>query len=112
MPENPNPFAAAARCGAQTRGGSPCRAPAVRGAARCRMHGGTGSGAPGGNQNALKDGFYKAGQMAGRRRMNAFIRTMTEQVEMFEAMMRPGGSLPPVRPPSPPGPGCGARSGR
>jgi glucans biosynthesis protein len=33
--------------------------PAVSGKARCRMHGGaTGSGAPRGNQNALKHGRY------------------------------------------------------
>jgi hypothetical protein len=30
----------ACRCGARTRGGSPCRSPAVRERARCRMHGG------------------------------------------------------------------------
>ena len=48
-----------ARCGAKTRRGSPCRAPAVAGKKRCRMHGGaTGAGAPMGNRNALKYGRY------------------------------------------------------
>jgi hypothetical protein len=34
----------APRCGARTRGGCPCRAPAVRGRLRCRMHGGRSTG--------------------------------------------------------------------
>ena len=47
------------RCGAKTRRGTPCQAPAVSGKMRCRMHGGAkGSGAPKGNQNALKHGLY------------------------------------------------------
>jgi hypothetical protein len=47
------------RCGARTRRGGSCRAPAVGGKARCRMHGGApGSGAPPGNQNALKHGVF------------------------------------------------------
>ena len=52
----------AARCGAHSRRtGDPCRAPAVRGSKRCRMHGGAaGSGGQPGNQNALKNGEYSA----------------------------------------------------
>jgi hypothetical protein len=39
----------APRCGARTRSGRPCRQAAVRGRARCRMHGGAkGSGGPSG----------------------------------------------------------------
>ena len=34
----------APRCGARTRTGQPCRAPAVRGKRRCRMHGGRSTG--------------------------------------------------------------------
>jgi hypothetical protein len=42
----------APRCGARTRGGSPCRSPAVKGKARCRMHGGAkGSVGPEGPRN-------------------------------------------------------------
>ncbi|MGH3641854.1 MAG: HGGxSTG domain-containing protein [Mycobacterium sp.] len=49
----------APRCGARTRAGAPCRAPRVRGRRRGRMHGGArGSGAPPGNQNALKHGEH------------------------------------------------------
>jgi hypothetical protein len=47
------------RCGAKTRSATPCKSPAVQGKNRCRMHGGAeGSGAPKGNQNALKHGRY------------------------------------------------------
>ena len=34
----------APRCGAHTRGGCPCRAPAIQGKLRCRMHGGRSTG--------------------------------------------------------------------
>lgn len=52
-------FELAPRCGARTKGnnGEPCRCPAVKGKARCRVHGGArGSGAPRYNLNALKHG--------------------------------------------------------
>ncbi|HAT3974873.1 TPA: hypothetical protein RG395_000041 [Legionella pneumophila] len=52
-------FESAPRCGAQAKGnnGKPCRCPAIRGKARCRVHGGArGSGAPRCNLNALKHG--------------------------------------------------------
>lgn len=46
-------------CGAKTRSGQPCKSAPVKGKKRCRMHGGAqGSGAPMGNQNALKHGYY------------------------------------------------------
>ena len=44
-------------CGAKTRKGTPCRSPAMRNG-RCRMHGGKSMGAPKGNQNAWKHGYY------------------------------------------------------
>jgi hypothetical protein len=37
-------IALAPRCGARTRAGCPCRAPAIRGKQRCRMHGGRSTG--------------------------------------------------------------------
>jgi hypothetical protein len=40
---NPN-LALAPRCGARTRAGRPCRAPAIHGKLRCRMHGGRSTG--------------------------------------------------------------------
>ncbi|MES2497831.1 MAG: glucan biosynthesis protein [Pseudomonadota bacterium] len=61
-PAAPEPLslATAPRCGARTRQGAPCRSPAVQGRARCRMHGGKGSGAPRGNRNAWKHGGRSA----------------------------------------------------
>ena len=49
---------AAPRCGARTRSGGTCKAPAVRGRARCRMHGGKSTGAPKGSRN----GNFKTGE--------------------------------------------------
>ena len=52
-------FESALRCGARTKSnkGKPCRCPAIKGKARCRVHGGAkGSGAPWWNANALKHG--------------------------------------------------------
>lgn len=76
---------AAPRCGARTRRGTSCAAPRCHGRVRCRMHGGAaGSGAPVGNRNALKDGFYTAAARLRRRAMNAFIREMTAAVARLE----------------------------
>ena len=59
-PMQPEILAKAVRCGAKTRVGDSCRAPAVRGKKRCRMHGGNKSGAPNGNRNAWKHGDRSA----------------------------------------------------
>jgi uncharacterized protein YjcR len=74
-PRNVRPMLASPRCGAKTRAGTPCRSPAVGGKRRCRMHGGApGSGAPRGNQNALKHGHYTRDAIAERRRMQELLR--------------------------------------
>jgi uncharacterized protein YjcR len=63
------------RCGAKTRSGKPCAASAMRGKKRCWMHGGApGSGAPRGNQNALKHGLYTRVAIEERRQLQALIR--------------------------------------
>lgn len=46
------------RCGAKTRDGSPCKNYPVKGADRCRMHGGQSPGADEGNDNAKKHGAF------------------------------------------------------
>jgi glucans biosynthesis protein len=62
------------RCGARTRKGTPCLAPAVKGKRRCRMHGGAkGSGAPKGNQNALKHGLYTRQAIEERRQLRRLV---------------------------------------
>ena len=65
----------APRCGAQTRAGTPCRAPAVSGRSRCRMHGGAkGTGAPHGNRNAYRHGKFAVAERARRAGLRALIR--------------------------------------
>lgn len=63
-----------ARCGARTRSGTPCRAPALHGKARCRMHGGARrSGAPKGNRNARTHGGFTQGGIAERRQIQDLL---------------------------------------
>jgi uncharacterized protein YjcR len=70
----PSPFAVLPRCGAKTRAGLRCQQPAS-GKGRCYLHGGAqGSGAPQGNQNALKHGRYTAAAKAERRAVHALTR--------------------------------------
>jgi glucans biosynthesis protein len=72
---NTIPMLSSPRCGARTRSGAPCRSPAVGGKKRCRMHGGAeGSGAPRGNQNALKHGAYTQEALQRRAEMREVIR--------------------------------------
>ena len=68
------PMLASPRCGARTRTGGSCRAPAVRGKRRCRMHGGTtGSGAPRGNRNARRHGLFTVEAIAERKQIGALL---------------------------------------
>ena len=64
---------ASPRCGARTRAGHPCRQAAVRGRARCRMHGGAkGSGGPRGDRNGnFKHGLWTRENVAARRAVRA-----------------------------------------
>ncbi len=84
-PRNTGPMRASRRCGARTRSGTPCQAPAVSGKARCRMHGGArGSGAPIGNTNALKHGMYTKAALEERRAVRRLIREMEERLQEIE----------------------------
>lgn len=79
------PMLAAPRCGAKTRWGPPCRAPAVAGRRRCRMHGGAkGSGAPLGNSNALKHGLHTREQMALDKELAALMRAARETLRAID----------------------------
>ncbi|MFG6611625.1 HGGxSTG domain-containing protein [Sulfitobacter sp. 1A12057] len=81
---NTRPMRASPRCGAKTRKGTPCQAPALSGKTRCRMHGGaTGSGAPKGNQNALKHGLYTKEALALRKHVRQLLRNGKELIEKF-----------------------------
>ena len=67
------------RCGAKTKQGTPCKAPATKcsGYKRCRKHGGAkGSGAPKGNKNALKHGQYSREMIERRREWQKMARAL------------------------------------
>ena len=63
-------------CLARNRAGMPCRCPAMKGKARCRMHGGAkGSGAPKGERNGMwKHGGDTGEAIALRRAANRLLR--------------------------------------
>ncbi|MDA9463390.1 HGGxSTG domain-containing protein [Bradyrhizobium sp. CCBAU 53415] len=88
---NTRAMSASPRCGAGTRGGFACRAPAVRGKVRCRMHGGAaGSGAPWGNRNARKHGTFTQERIAERRA----IRALLDEARKLLVEMKPDGNGP------------------
>ncbi|MDO8397194.1 MAG: HGGxSTG domain-containing protein [Bradyrhizobium sp.] len=65
---------ASRRCGAKTRAGGSCRAPAMSGKRRCRMHGGApGSGAPRGNRNARRHGLFTGESIAEREQIGVLL---------------------------------------
>ncbi len=66
-------FQKAPRCGAKTRKGTPCQAPAMANG-RCRMHGGKSPGAPKGERNSnYKNGHWTNEAIAQRRFVRALI---------------------------------------
>jgi hypothetical protein len=69
-------MAKAPRCGAKTRAGHSCRQAAVKGRARCRMHGGAkGSGGPGGDRNGnFKHGLWTRESVEMRKAARAKVR--------------------------------------
>jgi len=74
-PRNTAAMRASPRCRAKTRSGAPCKAPAANGKHRCRMHGGAkGSGAPQGNQNALRHGLYTTEIRDWKRAVKCLVR--------------------------------------
>ena len=84
-PRNTGPMRASTRCGARTRKGTPCQAPAASGKARCRMHGGAkGTGAPIGNTNALKHGMYTKAALEESKALRSLIREMQESLREIE----------------------------
>ena len=79
---NTEPTLKAPRCGAKTRKGTLCLSPATHGKKRCRMHGGAeGSGAPKGNQNALKHGLYTKEAIAERKMFKKLIQESERLME-------------------------------
>ena len=82
---NTDPMLSSPRCGARTRSGQSCRSPAVGDKKRCRMHGGAkGSGAPIGNQNALKHGHYTKQAIEERKKLRQLIRDAENLIDEFD----------------------------
>lgn len=79
----------APRCGAKTRSGIPCRAPAMANG-RCRMHGGksTGPRTPEGLERSrkanFKHGFYSAELLAERKFIKQLLHNSRETLEQVE----------------------------
>jgi glucans biosynthesis protein len=88
---NTGPMQGSLRCDAKTRAGSTCRAPAVRGRIRCRMHGGAaGSGAPFGNSNALKHGFFASEAVHERKFVRIVLKEARKLLNELEFPIPPG----------------------
>ncbi len=82
---------ASRRCGAPTRTGGLCRAPAVKDKLRCRKHGGAaGVGPPNGNRNARKHGLYAAAERAEQRRIMDFVRECNRVLDEFDKVYGKG----------------------
>ena len=77
---SPGDFSKAPRCGAKTRKGTPCKAPAMKNG-RCRMHGGTSPGGPVGNQNALKCGFRTKRAIAEQKLISQLLRESRKMIK-------------------------------
>ena len=76
------------RCGALTRAGGLCRAPAVKDKLRCRKHGGAaGVGAPKGNRNARTHGLYAAEERAEHRRIMDFVRECNRVLDKVDEVV-------------------------
>lgn len=60
------------QCGAKTRSGTPCKSYGMTNG-RCRMHGGANAGAPLGNRNAWKHGFYSREELQNRKVLSKLL---------------------------------------
>ena len=79
------PMLASPRCGAKIRCGGSCRAPAVRGKRRSRMHGGApGSGAPRRNQNARQHGLFTGDAIAERKQVQALLAESRKLLQLIK----------------------------
>lgn len=80
MGDDNNPMHNAPRCGARTRSGSPCKAPAMPNG-RCRMHGGKSlSGAAHGRYT---HGNFTREALERRKALNALLRQARQLLENF-----------------------------
>jgi hypothetical protein len=88
----PGDPSAAPRCGAKTRRGTPCRAPAMSNG-RCRLHGGkstgprTAEGLERCRQAHWKHGIYSAQARAERQRVSAFLKKCDEAIKEIAQLL-------------------------
>ena len=76
---------AAPRCRARCRRSKlPCRAPAMRGKAVCRLHGGKGGGPKGERNGAYRTGRYTAEAKAERRQLRTLIQELRRLIDSSE----------------------------
>ena len=76
---------AAPRCGARLRTGGRCALPPSAGKRRCFQHGGArGAGAPVGNRNNWRDGFYSRTMKAERRWIDGLIRQCLQTLKEID----------------------------
>jgi len=69
----------APRCGARTRGGTPCKRPALRGRKRCRLHGALSPGAPRGPKNGnFKNGDWTAEAIEERKWLRSLVQSFAK----------------------------------
>jgi hypothetical protein len=87
----PGDYMTAPRCGAKTRKGSACLAPAMRWRKRCRLHGGKSTGPRTAEgrarmlQAVTKHGFYSRELKAARARARAAHRQLAAFLAQLEA---------------------------
>lgn len=69
------------KCGARTRSGGACGRLPMAGKRRCDMHGGKSPGAPRGNQNALRHGYWSESGVAFRQRIAQAVKQARRQFQ-------------------------------
>ena len=74
----PPQFIGISLCGQYAQNGTSCKAPAMTNG-KCRWHGGRNRGAPRGNKNALKHGYFTAKAIAERKK----AKTKLKQAEIL-----------------------------
>ena len=86
MSNNPLQINEDNRCLDRTRRGKStfCQARKVTGKKRCRMHGGTGDGAPKGNKNAFKHGKYSREAIEKRKSATKLKREFMELLRQMK----------------------------
>jgi glucans biosynthesis protein len=69
----------APRCGAKTRGGTPCQRSPVQGRKRCRLHGGLSPGAPRGSRNGnFRRGNWTTEAIEERRWLRSLVQAFAK----------------------------------